>query len=367
MGNGLHFLYLEDNPVDVELIRDILEEQWFDCTIERVQTEADFCTAIERGGIDLILADYTLPTFDGISALDIARQHCPEISFIFVSGTMGEEVAIESLKRGATDYVLKNNLSRLVPSIDRSLKYSLELKQRQRVEYELSRKNIELEQFIYAVSHDLRSPLVTFKTFLGFLDQDISAADNENIDKDMKFIHSAANRMETLLNELLDISRIGRTILTCEEVPFRELAAEALDAVAGQISAGKVDVQVSEVDLVLCGDRRRLLQVWQNLLDNAVKYLGDQSMPCIEIGFEQQQGATVFFVCDNGIGIAPEYQEKVFGIFEQLDRKTGGVGMGLTMVRRIVELYGGHIRVESGGEGQGSCFRFTLPGAVKQG
>jgi signal transduction histidine kinase len=173
--------------------------------------------------------------------------------------------------------------------------------------------------------------------------------------------------METLLDELLDIARVGRTTNPLDSVTFHELTTEALEAVAGQITTGKVDVRVSSANPALCGDRRRLLQIWQNLLDNALKYMGDQVSPRIEIGVEQQQGETVFIVCDNGIGIAPEYHEKVFGIFEKLDRKIGGVGMGLTMVKRIVESYGGHIRVVSEGNVTGSCFRFTLPEAVGKG
>jgi len=180
----------------------------------------------------------------------------------------------------------------------------------------------------------------------------------------MEFIHTAANRMETLLNELLDMSRVGRAVSPVEEVTFQALVDDTLEAVAGQISTGRVDIRVSADNPVLQGDRRRLLQVWQNLLDNALKYMGDQTSPRIEIGIEQQQGETVFFVCDNGIGIAPAYHEKVFGIFEKLDRRIGGVGMGLTMVKRIVETYGGRIWVESKGDGTGSCFRFTLPEAI---
>jgi PAS domain S-box-containing protein len=239
-----------------------------------------------------------------------------------------------------------------------------EITERKRVEDELNRKNAEIEQFIYTVSHDLRSPLVTIKTFLGYLGQDISTGDSDRIDKDIEFMHTASDRMEALLNELLDFSQVGRTTILHESITFQELVAEALDAVAGQISAGKVDVKVSAANPTLHGDRRRLLQVWQNLLDNALKYTGDQALPCVEVGIEQQQGETVFIVCDNGIGIAPAYHEKVFGIFEKLDRKIGGVGMGLTMVKRIVETYGGRIWLESGGEGQGCSFRFTLPRAV---
>jgi PAS domain S-box-containing protein len=239
-----------------------------------------------------------------------------------------------------------------------------DISERKRTGKDLQKKNAEIEQFIYTVSHDLRSPLVTIKTFLGYLEQDISASDSNRIAKDLGFVHSAADRMEALLNELLDMTRVGRSTNPHETVTFQELAAEALDAVAGQITTGKVDIRVSAANPTLYGDRRRLLQIWQNLLDNALKYMGDQAEPHIEIGVEQQDGDLVFFICDNGIGIAPEYREKVFGIFEQLDRHSGGVGRGLTMIRHIVELYGGRVWVESGGQGQGCCFRFTLPGAV---
>jgi PAS domain S-box-containing protein len=241
-----------------------------------------------------------------------------------------------------------------------------DISERKRVEKELVQKNTEIEQFIYTVSHDLRSPLVTVKTFLGYLGLDISTGDSDRIVKDMEFINTAADRMESLLNELLDLSRVGRETTAHETVTFQELVGEALDAVAGQIAIGRVDVQVSAANPTLCGDRRRLLQIWQNLLDNALKYMGDQGSPRIEIYVEQQHGDTVFIVCDNGIGLAPEYHEKVFGIFEKLDRKIGGVGMGLTMVKRVVETYGGQIRIESDGTGKGSCFKFTLPGALYQ-
>lgn len=235
---------------------------------------------------------------------------------------------------------------------------------RKKAENELIRKNHEIEQFIYTVSHDLRSPLVTVKTFLGFLEHDIAEGDADKTGKDLEFIASASNRMEALLNELLDMSRLGRIPLTTIEIKFGTLLEDALDAVAGQVNTSNVNVQVCYQDIVLYGDRRRLLQIWQNLIDNALKYLGNQPSPVIRIGADSNGDDVEFYVSDNGIGIASDYHEKIFGIFEQLDRNSGGVGMGLTMVRRIVELYGGRIWVDSAGEGHGTCFRFTLPQAV---
>src|ERR1700740_1329529 len=115
MRNPLRILSIEDDPKDTELIRDLFETEDIVCEVTRVDTQAAVLASLEQGGIDLILADYTLPSFDGISALKLAMKACPEVPFIFVSGTLGEEVATEALKIGATDYVLKTRLSRLVP------------------------------------------------------------------------------------------------------------------------------------------------------------------------------------------------------------------------------------------------------------
>ncbi|MBL0226547.1 MAG: PAS domain S-box protein [Geobacteraceae bacterium] len=239
-----------------------------------------------------------------------------------------------------------------------------DISERKRVEIELQHKTAEMEQFTYSVTHDLRSPLVTFQTFLGYLCQDLAGDDDERVSKDIEFIRTAADRMQNLLEELLEYSRAGRMESSHDQAGFRELVAEAMEAVAGQSLRGRVNVQSADSDLKLCGDRRRLLQIWQNLLDNAHKYMGDQPSPRIDIGFERDGEDVRFFVRDNGVGIKPENREKVFDLFVRLETSGGGVGMGLAMVRRIVEKYGGRIWVESAGEGQGSCFRFTLPGAL---
>jgi signal transduction histidine kinase len=149
-------------------------------------------------------------------------------------------------------------------------------------------------------------------------------------------------------------------------VSLRAVLAEVLDGLAGAIRQRKVDILLPDTDLHLVGDRARLCQVWQNLIENAIKYSPDDASPLIELGLRQENGETVFSVSDKGIGIDPENHSKVFGIFEKLDPTSSGVGLGLSMVQRIVEMYGGRIWVESKGEeGHGSCFRFTLPGALK--
>ena len=231
---------------------------------------------------------------------------------------------------------------------------------------ELAEKNTELERFTYTVSHDLKSPLVTIKTFLGYLKQDITDTDAGRIEKDMSFMNGAADKMEKLLGELLEMSRVGRIINPPEKVTFGELVKEAMGIVAGSIADGGVKVQVSDELVTLYGDRSRLVEIWQNLVENAVKFIGDQASPSIDIGIERHDRETVFFVRDNGIGINPKYQSKLFNLFEKINPRTEGTGMGLAITKRIVELYRGRIWVESKGEGQGSCFFFTLPGALKE-
>jgi chemotaxis family two-component system sensor kinase Cph1 len=231
---------------------------------------------------------------------------------------------------------------------------------------ELKLKNADMEQFIYTVSHDLRSPLVTVKTFLGFLENDMAADDPERVSQDLAYIHGAADKMELLLNELLELSRLDRVEAPAVRISLIGMVDEVLGALAGVINERKVRIHRPEIDLELFGDRQRMCRIWQNLIENAIKYgcIGDD--PLIELGVQQVNGVTVFFVKDNGVGIAPEYRKKIFEMFEKLDQKSPGAGLGLSMVKRIVDKCGGKIWIESDGVGNGACFFFTLPLAVIQ-
>jgi PAS domain S-box-containing protein len=146
MGRPLRILSIEDDPKDAELIQDLLEAEDIACEVTRVDNQAALMASLEQGGIDLILADYSLPSFDGISALKFATKVCPDVPFIFVSGTLGEEVAIEALKIGATDYVLKTRLSRLVPSVKRALREATERAERKRAEESLRQSETYLAE-----------------------------------------------------------------------------------------------------------------------------------------------------------------------------------------------------------------------------
>ena len=235
-------------------------------------------------------------------------------------------------------------------------------RERERLLEELEAKNAELERFTYTVSHDLKSPLMTIKGFLGLLEKDVAVGNAERVKKDMEHISSAADKMHRLLDELLELSRIGHVVSPPVAVSLTDLAREAASLVAGQIAERGVAVEIAPEIPVVYGDPMRLLVVLQNLLENAVKYMGDQPVPHIEVRGTQDGNQVVCQVRDNGMGIEPRYHDAVFGLFERLDTTGEGTGIGLALVRRIVEGHGGRIWVESEGQGRGATFSFTLPG-----
>jgi signal transduction histidine kinase len=235
------------------------------------------------------------------------------------------------------------------------------MQERENFIQELGRRNAELERFTYTVSHDLRSPLVTIKGFLGMLNRDILRDQKDKITSDMQRIAGAADKMDALLSDLLELSRIGRIINLPEEIDLVELAYETLDTVDGRIRAKNITTHVSPDLPRTHGDRIRLGEVLENLLDNAAKYMGEQSSPSIEVGIRSDEGERVVYVKDNGMGIESQHLQRVFGLFEKLNPTSEGTGVGLALVKRIIETHGGRIWVESEGLGKGSTFCFTIP------
>ena len=226
---------------------------------------------------------------------------------------------------------------------------------------QLEAANAELERFTYTVSHDLKSPLITIKGFLGTLVQDAVAGNIERLQSDVARIAGAADKMKQLLDELLELSRIGRVANPASEIDTTELCNEVVNMLAGPIAKKGARVQVATDLPVIRGDRVRIAEVIQNLIENALKFSREGVVPEIEIGVRHREPDPVFYVRDNGVGIDPSYLERVFRLFEQLDNRREGTGIGLALVKRIVEVHGGRIWVDSEGRDQGSTFCFTIP------
>ncbi|MBK8616135.1 MAG: PAS domain S-box protein [Anaerolineales bacterium] len=224
---------------------------------------------------------------------------------------------------------------------------------------ELETKNAELERFTYTASHDLKSPLITIRGYLGYLERDARSGNFERLQVDIQRISDATEKMHRLLSELLELSRVGRIINEPQEIPFTEIVNEALRRVEGQLTANQVAVEITHDLPVVYGDKERLVEVIQNLVDNSCKFMGEQKSPMIQIGMQIENDEDIFYVKDNGVGIKKQFHEKIFGLFDKLDSNTHGTGVGLALVKRIVEVHGGRIWVDSE-ENSGATFHFTL-------
>jgi signal transduction histidine kinase len=240
-----------------------------------------------------------------------------------------------------------------------------ELIERKKLIQQLEANNAELERFTYTVSHDLRNPLVTIKGFLGMLEKDLRENNQERVASDFQRISNAADKMQTLLVDLLELSRIGRIMNPPSEINLTQLAIEAIETLDARIRSKNINVSLSMDLPTVHGDRIRLREVFENLIDNAAKYMGNQECPLIEIGVQDNEKQAIF-VKDNGIGIEESYTTKIFGLFEKLNPDSEGTGIGLALVKRIIEVHGGKIWVESEGLGKGSAFYFTIPVAGKK-
>lgn len=323
-----------------------------------------FCESFAGGdksrviaGIDLdIYSDRQLAVHNRDEDRKLMAENVSAISEQTYAFENGIQDVFETIKSPYVD--LAGNVAGLI-SISRNIT------RRKHVEEELKHKNAELERFMYTLSHDLKTPLVTITYFLGSLEHNIKTAATLRIHDDLGFLRSAAAKMKLLLEELLELSRVGRVISCLESVGYQEIITEVLALCAGHIQVKNIQVLCDESELILHGDRNRLIEIWQNLVENAAKYMGSSAEPLIHIGMEQRQDGIVFFVRDNGIGIDTKFHENIFGLFNKLDASSEGSGLGLALVRRIVEMYSGRIWVESDGINCGSCFYFTLPDAVK--
>lgn len=226
----------------------------------------------------------------------------------------------------------------------------------------LQQRNEELTRFVYTVSHDLKSPLVTIQTFLGYLEKDLLKKDEQRIRSDMDYMSKSTRKMILMLEELLELARAAHKIDSVDTFTLQDIAQEAADLVAGAIAQHNVQLKITPTPYQLKGDRRRLLEVFQNLIDNAVKFMADQPNPLIEINVDEQEEVPAIVVRDNGAGIDPKYQDRLFGLFEKLEPDSPGSGIGLALVQQIIQLHGGRISLHSKGPGHGAAFRFTLPG-----
>ena len=341
---------------------------------------------------DVVVMDVAMPGINGVDATREITEIAPNVRVLALSGHNDGFFVKGMLEAGARGYLLKdvavNELVTAVktlsegriyvsPSVIDTLTYSFlstvsELnasrkKQQQLLDEiqvknsELERQNAELERFTYSVSHDLRAPLVTIKGFIGLLLKDIESGKGEAIQSDVKQISHATDNMATQLDELLELSRVGRLVNPPVEIDLNEMAASVVALFSDSIAKADVDVKIDQAMPAAYGDAGRIFEVFQNLVGNAIKFAKSEDASVVEIGAEESAGQVVCHVRDNGVGIQPEYLERVFNLFERLNPRVEGTGIGLALAKRIVEFHNGKIWAESEGPGRGSTFWFSLP------
>ena len=343
--------------------------------------------------IAVVLMDVSMPEIDGFELAEIIRQHprYQQTAIIFISAVHLTDVdQIKGYAHGAVDYIsvpVIPDLLRAKVSVFAELyrktrqlaRLNVELEQRvaerttdlQRaneelvaLNTELTRSNRELDDFAYIASHDLREPLRGIHNYSHFLMEDYGDKLGAEAKEQLQALVRLSQRMEALIDSLLHYSRINRADPTLVEVNLCHVLQDAIEMLKPRIDAESVQVRYPKVFPSVHGDRAQLTEVMVNLLSNAIKY-NDKAEKWVEIGIcdaSTTDEPSVFFVRDNGIGIAPEHNDKVFEIFRRLhprDDFGGGMGVGLTLVKKIIEHHGGHIWVDSV-VGNGTAFYFTI-------
>jgi signal transduction histidine kinase len=375
----ISILLVEDDPLDAELIAERLAADGLICRVSRIEERTDLAHALDRG-CDLVLSDFHLPKLDGVAALAMARTIRPEVPVIIISGAIGEEMAVELMRQGATDCVLKDRLERLAPSVRRALKETEERAARRRAEAERdflllrereARRDAEeanrlKDEFLAMVSHELRTPLTSMLGWLRLLCT--GGVPPERTTHALEAVARGARAQAQLVDDLLDVSRIVTGKLHLDDTPVQvlDVLEAALDAVRPLAAAKTLKVTVHAEPATVRGDGARLQQVVWNLLTNAVKFTPAGGE--ITVSLFSTDGSAVISVVDTGVGIPPEFMPQVFERFRQADssltRKHGGLGLGLAIVRHLVERHGGTIEADSAGETLGSRFTVRIPLAL---
>ena len=379
MKSPLRLLLLEDNPVDADLITATMMEGGIPCQSHRVDTRQDFVAALKEGQIDLILADYSIPGFDGFTALTLARQHRPEIPFMFVSATIGEDLAIDAMHQGATDYILKQRLGRLVPSVQRALREVEERAERQRAEeaLEQSEKQFRQAQKMEAVgrlaggiAHDFNNLLTVIMGYSQVLSTELGP--EHPLRSKIEETQKAGERAAGLIRQLLAFSRKQsmdpkvlslNIVVTNLESMLRRLIGEDIRLVT-KLDPGNGRVRA---------DQAQLEQVLMNLVVNARDAMPKGGILTLETAQVELTRSPVHYlrplapgpymklsVSDTGCGMDRQTQSHIFEPFFTTKEEGKGSGLGLSTVFGIVTQCGGGIDVASR-VGHGTKFDVYFP------
>lgn len=369
---------LEDIAEEAGLIERVLKKAKLPFVSMRVDGPDEFVSALESFHPDVVLSDHALPQFNSIEALKLCRIRGLMIPFILVTGTVSEEFAVNCLKQGVDDYILKNNLSRLPAAILNSLnqremesrRLVTELKLRDQNEEliktnELLRKiNMELDNFVYSVSHNLRAPLMSVLGLVTVarMEDQKSEKPTDNL---FNMIEHSIHRLDDTLKEILDYSRNARTETAITEVRLEALFNDTLERLQYLKGFDRIDKEIRvEGDAPIFSDIYRLSIIFQNLISNSIKYQDvEKSRSFIRIIADVTDEDIRIQFSDNGMGIREEYLPRIFSMFFRATERSEGAGLGLYIVKESVQKLGGEITLDSTFN-EGSTFNIRLPNST---
>jgi signal transduction histidine kinase len=355
MEKHLKILVLEDMEDDLELIEYILSEANLKFTAKRVDNREQFVSALKKGHVDVILSDHALPQFNSDEALQLYRESGLKIPFILVTGAVSDEFAVNSLKQGADDYILKSNMTRLPAAIVNAVRQreaeaeKVLANDAMRKQYEeLMKINKELDSFVYSVSHNLRAPL---RSVLGLIN--IARIEDDKRGNPFKeyfnMMENSMVKLDDTLKEILDYSRNSRQELTLEEIDMQKLLDDNLEKMQFMPGSASINKEIYiRQDTPFYSDKYRVSVIFNNLISNAIKYFDphkEQSTLRITIDVTKDRAHLEFQ--DNGIGIDKQYQEKIFNMFFRATQNAEGAGLGLYIVQEAVEKLKGTIVIKS--------------------
>lgn len=375
MGKEYKVMILEDEDTDAKLIEFELNKSPVKYAISRAVSKESFEKTMGDNCPDIVLFDYNIPDFDGGRVLLYLKEKYPQVINICVSGILGEERAVEIMKKGAVDYVSKQFLLRLVPAINRAIEEKQEKENRMSAEIEAHAAEHATKaksEFLANMSHELRTPLNSVIGFSEVLQDGLYGGLNDKQKVYISFILESGKKLLALINDILDLSKIeaGKIDLEFEEINPFNIAKSVTGMFYEKAAKNNITIifdENTEKNIVISADPRRLKQVYYNLIENAVKFSKSGGIITILITAKNADELE-FQIHDTGIGIKKEYLEKLFQPFTQIAnglylKEVEGTGLGLALTQNIIKLHGGKIWVDSK-FGEGSTFGFSLP--VKQ-
>ncbi|HLG01995.1 MAG TPA: hybrid sensor histidine kinase/response regulator, partial [Bacteroidia bacterium] len=342
----IRILILEDNPADIDLVRRELKQAGYNAIYYLTDSREQFIDGLHRFRPELVLSDHSLPQFNSIEALHLVQKFDPDIPFILVTGAVSEEFAVQVIKEGADDYILKDHLIRLPSAITNAIRKKAAEKERNQMLEQLLFTNNELNTFVYKATHDLRGPLTSI---MGLINLATRSENQHQVQTFIRMIEESTLKLDAVLVSLIETMAIKNARLSFEQIDFDEILRLVLDKLSLTPGFGSVRFETEiHSKNSFRSDKKILVAIIQNLVENAVKYKNKvEPKPFVHLRITDFEDGIRLEIADNGIGIDPQIQGKIFDMFYRGNESSEGAGLGLYLVKNGVQRLGGMINMKS--------------------